>query len=42
MESSDPVAALSAVTAKGQALRTRADFLQKEEQALRERYGLRR
>ena len=42
MESSDPVAALSAVTTKGQALRTRADFLQKEEQALRERYGLRR
>lgn len=42
MASSDPVAALPAVMAKGQALRTRADFLQKEEQALRERYGLRR
>ena len=42
MESSDPVAQLGAVTTKGQALRTRADFLQKEELALRERYGLKR
>jgi hypothetical protein len=42
MESSDPVAALGAVTTKGQALRTRAEILQKEELALKERYGLKR
>jgi hypothetical protein len=42
MESSDPVAQLASVTARATALRSRADFLQKEEQALRERYGLKR
>ena len=42
MESSDAVAQLGAVTAQAQTLRARADALQKEEAALRERYGLRR
>jgi hypothetical protein len=42
MESSEPVSQLANVTARAQALRSRADVLQKEELALRERYGLRR
>jgi len=42
MESSEPVAQLGAVTTRAQALRTRADALQKEELTLRERYGLKR
>jgi type IV secretory pathway VirB10-like protein len=42
MESSDPVAQLANVSAKATALRSRADVLQKEEQALRQRYGLKR
>ena len=42
MESSDPAAQLANVAAQGNALRARAEILQKEEQALRERYGLKR
>jgi hypothetical protein len=42
MESPDPVAQLAAVAARATALRTRAEDLQREEQALRQRYGLTR
>ncbi len=40
MESSDPATQLAGVSARATALRSRADALQKEELALRERYGL--
>ena len=39
MESPDPAAQLAGVSARAQALRSRADVLQKEELALRERYA---
>ncbi len=42
MESSDPAAQLGVVIPRAQALRSRAGLLQKEELALRERYGLKR
>jgi hypothetical protein len=42
MESPDPAAQLANVAARANALRTRADVLQKEEQDLRQRYGLKR
>ena len=42
MSSSEPAAQLGTVSDKAQTLRTRADALQKEEQRLRERYGLKR
>jgi type IV secretory pathway VirB10-like protein len=42
MESSDPAAQLANVSAGATALRSRADALQKEELALRERYGLKK
>lgn len=42
MESPDPAAQLAGVSARAQALRSRADVLQKEELVLRERYGLKR
>ncbi|MEO8585554.1 MAG: hypothetical protein ABI584_05295 [Acidobacteriota bacterium] len=42
MESSEPVAQLANVTTRATALRSRAEALQKEELALRERYGLKR
>lgn len=40
MESSEPVAQLANVSARATELRSRAEALQKEEAALRERYGL--
>ena len=40
MESSEPVAQLASVATRATALRSRADALQKEELALRQRYGL--
>jgi type IV secretory pathway VirB10-like protein len=42
MESSEPATQLANVSARATALRSRADALQKEELALRERYGLKR
>jgi hypothetical protein len=42
MESQEPVAQLANVSARAQALRSRAEVLQKEELALKERYGLKR
>ena len=42
MESSDPATQLAGVSARATALRPRAEALQKEELALRERYGLKR
>jgi hypothetical protein len=42
MGTSDPAGQLTNVSARAQALRARADVLQKEETALRERYGLKR
>jgi hypothetical protein len=42
MESPDPAAQLANVAARANALRSRADVLQKEEQDLRQRYGLKR
>ncbi len=42
MESSEPASQLASVSARATALRSRADALQKEELALRERYGLKR
>jgi hypothetical protein len=42
MESPEPAAQLAGVTARANALRSRADVLQKEEQDLRQRYGLKR
>ena len=42
MESSDAAVALATVSARGNALRSRAEALKKEEGTLRERYGLRR
>ncbi len=42
MESSEPAARLADVSARATTLRTRADALEKEELALRERYGLKR
>lgn len=42
MESSEPVAQLASITTRATALRSRAEALQKEELALRERYGLKR
>ena len=42
MESSDAAAALATVSARGNALRSRAEALKKEEATLRERYGLKR
>jgi hypothetical protein len=42
MELSDPAAQLSAVTTRATALRSRSEALQKEELALRQRYGLTR
>jgi hypothetical protein len=42
MESPDPAAQLASVAARANALRSRADVLQKEEQDLRQRYGLKR
>ena len=42
MESSDAAGALAAVSARGNALRSRAEALKKEEGTLRERYGLKR
>jgi hypothetical protein len=40
MESQEPVAQLGNVSARAQALRSRSEILQKEERALKERYGL--
>jgi hypothetical protein len=40
MESSEPASQLAGVSARATALRSRADALQKEELALRQRYGL--
>ena len=40
MESPEPIAQLASVSTRGAALRSRADVLQKEEVALRRRYGL--
>lgn len=40
MESPDPVGQLTSVTTRAAALRTRSEALQKEELALRQRYGL--
>jgi hypothetical protein len=40
MESSEPATQLASVSAGAAALRSRADALQREELALRERYGL--
>ena len=40
MESSEPAAQLASVSARATELRSRADALQKEELALRQRYGL--
>jgi hypothetical protein len=42
MESPDPAAQLAGVTARAAALRSRSEALQKEELALRQRYGLTR
>ncbi|HQQ76765.1 MAG TPA: hypothetical protein PLB01_05380 [Thermoanaerobaculia bacterium] len=42
MESPEPIGQLANVTTRAQALRSRADVLQKEERALKERYGLMR
>ncbi|MEO8053665.1 MAG: hypothetical protein ABI768_00825 [Acidobacteriota bacterium] len=42
MESPEPIGQLANVTARAQALRSRAEVLQKEELALKERYGLKR
>lgn len=42
MESPEPATQLAGVSARAQALRSRADVLQKEELVLRERYGLKR
>lgn len=42
MESSDPGAQLAAVSNRAIAMRSRAEALQKEERALRERYGLKK
>jgi type IV secretory pathway VirB10-like protein len=42
MESPEPIGQLANVTTRAQALRSRADVLQKEERALKERYGLNR
>jgi hypothetical protein len=42
MESSEPATQLASVSARATALRSRADALQKEELAVRERYGLKR
>jgi hypothetical protein len=42
MESQEPVAQLANVSARAQALRSRAEILQKEELAIKERYGLKR
>jgi hypothetical protein len=42
MESPDPAAGLSGVAARAAALRSRSEALQKEESALRQRYGLTR
>jgi hypothetical protein len=42
MESPDPAAQLANVASRANALRSRADVLQKEEQDLRRRYGLKR
>ncbi len=42
MGGSDPSGALAAVSARGNALRTRADALKREEETLRGRYGLKR
>ena len=42
MASSDPAGALAAVSARGNALRSRAEALKKEEGTLRDRYGLKR
>ncbi|MFI5180045.1 MAG: hypothetical protein ACHQPI_01480 [Thermoanaerobaculia bacterium] len=42
MESSDPAALLPGVAARGAALRSRSEALQREELALRQRYGLTR
>jgi len=42
MQSSDPAAGLASVTARSEILRTRAEALQNEDRALRQRYGLRR
>jgi hypothetical protein len=40
MESSEPATQLASVSARATALRSRADALQKEELALRQRYDL--
>jgi hypothetical protein len=42
MQSSDPAAGLAAVSARAGILQTRAEALQKEDRALRQRYGLAR
>ncbi len=42
MESSEPATRLADVSARATTLRSRADALEKEELALRERYGLKR
>ena len=42
MESPEPIGQLANVTTRAQALRSRAEVLQKEELALKERYGLKR
>lgn len=42
MQSSDPAAGLAAVSARAGLLQTRAEALQKEDRALRQRYGLTR
>jgi type IV secretory pathway VirB10-like protein len=42
MESPEPASQLAGVAARANALRARADVLQKEEQDLRQRYGLKR
>lgn len=42
MESPEPIGQLANVTTRAQALRSRAEVLQKEERAIKERYGLMR
>ena len=42
MESPEPIGQLANVTTRAQALRSRAEVLQKEELTLKERYGLKR
>lgn len=42
MQSADPVAGLGAISSRAQALRARSEALQREEQSLREQYGVKR